>query len=391
MPVYLDHAASSVLRSEVRDEYLAHLEVVGNPSSIHGYGQSARQLVEEAREQIARAVDCNRSEVILTSGGTESDNLAVKGIFWQRNGEDAARKVIISAATEHHAVIDPLEWLEKAQGAEIIWLPVSNEGLVDLDALASVLAERANEVALITLMWANNETGVITDIHEVTALAAKYRIPVHSDAVAAFGHLPISFATSGLAAMTITGHKIGSPIGVGALIVSRNTKLVEVAHGGGQERGLRSGTLSPALAKSFALAAELCVAEVEAMAAKHAKFAVQILKSLSAIEDIEVTLSRGGAAGLPNILHFSFAGCSGDSLLFLLDSAGVSVSTGSACRAGVAEPSHVLLAMGRTEAEASGCLRVSFGHSTTEAEVQAFIDALPAAYASAKKAGLSAK
>lgn len=391
MPVYLDHAASSVLRHEVRDEYLAHLEVVGNPSSIHGYGQSARQLVEEAREQIAKAVDCNRSEVILTSGGTESDNLAVKGLFWQRNGEDSARKVIISAATEHHAVIDPLEWLEKAQGAEIIWLPISPEGLVDLDALARVLAERANEVALITLMWANNETGVITDIHEVTALADKYRIPVHSDAVAAFGHLPINFATSGLAAMTITGHKIGSPIGVGALIVSRNTKLVEVAHGGGQERGLRSGTLSPALAKSFALAAELCVAEAEAMAAKHAKFAVAILNSLSAIKDIEVTLSRGGAAGLPNILHFSFAGCSGDSLLFLLDSAGVSVSTGSACRAGVAEPSHVLLAMGRTEAEASGCLRVSFGHSTTQDEVQAFIDALPAAYASAKKAGLSAR
>ena len=391
MPVYLDHAASSVLRHEVRDEYLAHLEVVGNPSSIHGYGQSARQLLEEAREQIAKAVDCNRSEVILTSGGTESDNLAVKGIFWQRNGDDAARKVIISAATEHHAVIDPLEWLEKAQGAEIIWLPISPEGLVDLDALARILDERASEVALITLMWANNETGVITDIHEVTALADKFRIPVHSDAVAAFGHLPISFATSGLAAMTITGHKIGAPIGVGALIVSRNTKLVEVAHGGGQERGLRSGTLSPALAKSFALAAELCVAEAEAMAAKHAMFAVEILKSLSAIEGIEVTLSRGGAAGLPNILHFSFAGCSGDSLLFLLDSAGVSVSTGSACRAGVAEPSHVLLAMGRTEAEASGCLRVSFGHSTTEAEVQAFIDALPAAYASAKKAGLSAK
>jgi cysteine desulfurase len=391
MPVYLDHAASSVLRHEVRDEYLAHLEVVGNPSSIHGYGQSARQLVEEAREQIAKAVDCNRSEVILTSGGTESDNLAVKGIFWQRNGDDAARKVIISAATEHHAVIDPLEWLEKAQGAEIIWLPISPEGLVDLDALARILDERASEVALITLMWANNETGVITDIHEVTALADKYGIPVHSDAVAAFGHLPISFATSGLVAMTITGHKIGAPIGVGALIVSRNTKLVEVAHGGGQERGLRSGTLSPALAKSFALAAELCVAEAEAMAAKHAMFAVEILKSLSAIEGIEVTLSRGGAAGLPNILHFSFAGCSGDSLLFLLDSAGVSVSTGSACRAGVAEPSHVLLAMGRTEAEASGCLRVSFGHSTTEAEVQAFIEALPAAYASAKKAGLSAK
>lgn len=385
MAIYLDHAASVPISGEVLTTYANALAVVGNPSSTHSFGQNARMMLEEAREQLALAVGCDRNEVIFTSGGTESDNLAIKGLFWQRRAEDAKRTLIVSAYTEHHGVIDPIEWLVAHEGAEVAWLPVSAQGAVDLNALELLLHDRGDEVALISLMWANNETGVLTDMHAVTALAAKHSVPVHSDAVAAFGHVPLNFASSGLAAMSISAHKIAGPVGVGALILSRGAKLTSLIHGGGQERALRSGTMNAAGAKAFAHAAELAIRNVD----KHNAHALELLNKVRdfVAENIEDSrFSRGDEPGLAMNAHFTFGGLKSDGLLFLLDQAGFAVSAGSACQAGVARPSHVLLAMGRSEAEANACLRVTVGDATSVADIDAFLAALPVAIETARKA-----
>jgi cysteine desulfurase len=386
MVVYLDHAATSPIRPEVLQRYTDYLTVLGNPSSVHTAGQTSRKALEEAREEIAKAIDCNRNEVIFTAGGTEADNLAIKGLFWAQNHKDARRKVVLSAYTEHHAVIDPIEWLEREQGAEAIWIPVDEFGVIDLAWLSEFLADRAEEVALISLMWANNETGVITPIRQVTELAKRFDIPVHSDAVAALGHISLSFAESGLAAMSITAHKVGGPVGVGALVVARSVKLTSLVHGGGQERAMRSGTMNAAGAKAFALAVSMAVANLEHHGSHTSGLRDQIIRGVMKLVP-DARFSRGEAPGLPDNAHFTFPGCSGDSLLFLLDQAGVCVSNGSACQAGVTAASHVLLTMGRDESEASGCLRVTVGSSNTAEDVQRFLDALPAAYAGARKAG----
>ena len=391
MAVYLDHAATSPIRPEVAAEFARHLGVVGNPSAIHSFGQAAGRVVEEAREELAAAVGCNRSEVVFTSGGTESDNLAVKGIFWQQlAASDGARRVIVTAETEHHAVLDACLWLQRHDEAEVVFVPVDARGVLDLAWLAGFLGERAAEVALVTLMWANNETGVVTDIHEVCRIAGEHAVPVHSDAVAAFGHVPIDFAASGLAAMSITAHKVGGPVGVGALIVARSLKLTALQHGGGHERGMRSGTLNAPAAKAFALAATMAVAEVHARTAEFEGLRDRLIDGVLAI-GADVVLTRGDAPALPNNAHFTFAGCTGDSLLFLLDMAGVSVSTGSACTAGVPRASHVVMAAGRAESEAIGSMRVTFGWNSTQADVDALLAALPAALEGALKAGLNAR
>ena len=387
MTIYLDYAATTPLRKEVFDCYVGFLQQLGNPSSVHSSGQKVRRALEEARESLARSVDCNRNEVIFTSGGTESDNLAIKGLYWQRKAEEPQRNIIISAGTEHHAVIDPIEWLEKHDGAEIIWLPVDSEGVIDLDFLATFLTEKADLVAVITLMWANNETGVITDIPRVVAIANQYGIPVHSDAIAAFGHLPLSFKDSGLAAMSLSAHKIGGPVGAGALLVSRATKLVSLVHGGGQERGMRSGTMNAPVAKAFALAAEIAVSELDAEMQRLAKLRDYLVSEVQSIAPV-AKHTGSKAQRMPHNAHFTFEGCSGDSLLFLLDQQGICVSTGSACQAGVNSPSHVLVAMGRSERDANGCLRMTLGQESTQEDIDFFLKALPSALEGALKAGL---
>jgi cysteine desulfurase len=388
MTVYLDYAATTPLRKEVFDAYVEQLQTLGNPSSVHSSGQAVRRTLEEARESLAKSVDCNRSEVIFTAGGTESNNLAIKGLYWQRSAEDSNRNIIISAATEHHAVIDPIEWLEKHDGAEVVWLPVDYQGQIDLTFLEDFLIRENSKVALVSLMLANNETGVITDIEAVVALANKYQIPVHSDAIAAFGHIPFSFAQSGLAALSISAHKIGGPVGVGALIVSRTTKLVSIIHGGGQERGMRSGTMNVPFAKAFAVAAELAMAELDSEMPRLELLRDRLVSGVKALSST-ANHTSSQVKRLPHNAHFTFDGCSGDSLLFLLDQQGVCVSVGSACQAGVNGPSHVLLAMGRTDREAAGCIRMTLGNQSTEADVDAFLSALPKALEGALRAGLS--
>ena len=386
MAIYLDYAATTPIRDEVLESYVQHLKELGNPSSVHSSGQAVRKALEEARESLASSLGCHRSEVIFTSGGTESNNSAIKGLYWQRNAEDQQRNIIITAGTEHHAVIDPVEWLEKHDGAEIIWLPVDKQGQINLIELEEVLETKNENVALIALMWANNETGVITDIAAVTEMARKYGIPVHSDAVAAFGHIPISFSDSGLATLSVSAHKVGGPIGVGALVVSRATKLVSLIHGGGQERGLRSGTMNAPAAKAFAHAAEIAVRELPAEAKRLAELRDYLVAGVQSISDV-ARFTGSTNNRLPNNAHFIFEGCSGDSLLFLLDQQGISVSTGSACQAGVNGPSHVLIAMGRSEADANACLRMTLGNKTTQEDIHGLLKVLPAALEAALKAG----
>jgi cysteine desulfurase len=389
MKVFLDHASTTPLRSVAKSAMLEGLETAANPSSVHSLGQHTRNLLEDARDSIAKSLDCNRSEVIFNSGGTESDNQAIKGLYWERNTTHQRRYIITSKA-EHHAVLDTVQWLESQQGAEVIWIDVDQLGHLDYDQLSRELEQRGDDVALISLMWVNNETGVITDIPRVCALASAHGVPVHSDAIAAAGHIPISFKDSGLSAMTVSGHKLGAPIGVAVLIVGRSIKLQSLVHGGGQERSLRSGTMNYPLAMSMAKALEEAVSELE-WRDKELRSLRDYLESevQRLIPEVEITVASGNR--LPDNSHMIFPGCQGDSLLFLLDIAGVEVSTGSACQAGVIGPSHVLMAMGRSEEEANGCLRITLGHNSKKDDVAKFLSAISSAYAGAKRAGLSAR
>lgn len=389
MKVFLDHASTTPLRPSAKKAMLKGLEIAANPSSVHSLGQHTRNLLEDARDSIARSLDCNRSEVIFNSGGTESDNQAIKGLFWERN-KTTDRKVVISSRAEHHAVLDTVEWLEKHEGAEVVWIDVDSLGQIDFKQLADEIHLRRDEIALISLMWVNNETGVITDIPRVCSMASQHGIPVHSDAIAAAGHIPISFKDSGLAAMTVSGHKLGAPIGVAVLIVGRSVKLESLVHGGGQERALRSGTMNYPMAMAMAAALEEASSELdwrEKQLGELRDYLEAEVKRL--IPEVEITVAGGNR--LPDNSHMIFPGCQGDSLLFLLDIAGVEVSTGSACQAGVIGPSHVLVAMGKTEEEANGCLRITLGYNSTKEDVDKFLKAISEAYAGAKRAGLSAR
>ncbi|MEO7122786.1 MAG: cysteine desulfurase family protein [Lacisediminihabitans sp.] len=383
MAVYLDHAATTPMLPEARAAYVEALDLVGNPSSIHSQGQNAKRMLEEAREQVAASLGCDPIEVVFTSGDTESVNLAIKGLYWARALESPQqRRRILVPRGEHHATVDTVEWLERYEGAVIEWLPIDAVGRVSLAALAAAL-EHPDDVALITLLLANNEVGTIQPIDEVVALAAALDIPVHVDAVSAYKHLPIDFATSGLAALSVSAHKIGGPLGIGALALSRTATVVPLIHGGGQQRDVRSGTQDAPAAIGFGVAAQHPAPSLQPLRDRIAAGVQAVVPS---------AVLRGDPVGrVDNNVHFTFPGCQGDSLLFLLDAAGVSVSTGSACQAGIPEASHVLLGMGLTDAEALGALRITVGHSTTGADVDAFLAALPAAHARALRAGYAAR
>ena len=389
MPVYLDHAATTPLSAEALAALTRELARTGNPSSLHGSGRRARRAVEDARETIAGAAGAHPSEVIFTSGGTESDNLAVKGLYWSRSGENPSRRRILCSAVEHHAVLDTVEWLERHEGADVTWLPVDGEGVVDMDELASELARDPETIALVTVMWANNEVGTIQPVHRIVELAHAAGVPVHSDAVQAFGSLAVDFKAAGLDAMSISGHKIGGPVGVGALLLGRAVKLTPVQHGGGQERDVRSGTLDTASIAAFAAAAEAASARLHKESARIAGLRDRLIDGVRVAVPEAVLRGAPDQGRLPGNAHFTFPGCEGDSLLFLLDLAGVESSTGSACTAGVPRPSHVLLAMGLDEETARGAQRFTLGHTSGEADVDALLAALPDAYLRARQAGMA--
>ncbi|MDQ4046108.1 MAG: cysteine desulfurase, partial [Actinomycetota bacterium] len=270
MPAYLDHAATTPIAAEALAALTHELARTGNPSSLHGAGRRARRSVEDARETIAAAAGAHPSEVIFTSGGTEADNLAVKGLYWSRRSEDPSRRRILCSAVEHHAVLDTVEWLERHEGAEVSWLPVDSEGVLDVEAFEAELLRDPGSAALVTVMWANNEVGTIQPVQRVVEISQRAGVPVHSDAVQAFGSIPVDFKASGLAAMSISGHKIGGPVGVGALILGRAVKLTPVQHGGGQERDVRSGTLDTASIAAFAAAAGTAAKNLPSEAARIA-------------------------------------------------------------------------------------------------------------------------
>jgi cysteine desulfurase len=389
VPVYLDHAATTPLAPEALAALTRELARTGNPSSLHSSGRRARRSVEDARETIAAAAGAHPSEVIFTSGGTESDNLAVKGLYWSRSGEHRGRRRILCSAVEHHAVMDTVEWLERHEGADVTWLPVDGDGVVDLAALKAELAREPDTIALVTVMWANNEVGSIQPVREIVELAHAAGVPVHSDAVQAFGSLPVDFRSSRLDAMSISGHKIGGPVGVGALLLGRAVKLTPVQHGGGQERDVRSGTLDTASIAAFAAAAEAAKARLATESARISALRDRLIDGVRQRVPEAVLRGAPGAGRLPGNAHFTFPGCEGDSLLFLLDLAGVESSTGSACTAGVPRPSHVLLAMGLDEERARGAQRFTLGHASTDADVDALLAALPDAYVRARQAGMA--
>jgi cysteine desulfurase len=370
--VYLDHAATTPVRPEVAAVVAVALQTVGNPSSLHASGRSARKLVEESRERVAAALGARPGEVVLTSGGTESDNLAVKGLFWSRRAADPRRVRILASAVEHHAVLDAVRWLGEAEGATVEWLPVDGHGRVDVGALRLTLDRDPASVALVTVMWANNEVGTLQPVGEVVAAARAHGVPVHADAVQAVGQVPVDFAASGLAAMSISGHKVGGPMGIGALLVRPELDLVPVLHGGGQERDVRSGTVDVAGAAGLA---EAIVAATDAQPQERRRLAMlraDVVEAVrAAVPDTVLNGDPSEAGRLPGNAHFSFPECDGDSLLMLLDGAGIECSTGSACSAGVAQPSHVLAAMGVPAELARGSLRFTLGHTSTAADVAA--------------------
>jgi cysteine desulfurase len=370
-PVYLDHAATTPMRPEAIAAMAEELGHLGNPSSLHAAGRRARRVVEESREQLAEVFGARPSEVIFTSGGTEADNLAVKGLYWARQ-DGAARRRLVTTSVEHHAILDSVRWLEEAQGAEAIWLAVGDDGMVRPAALRAAIAQAPEQVAVVSVMWANNEVGAVQPVSELAAVAHEYGVPFHTDAVQAAAQLPVDFAASGADGLTVTGHKLGGPVGVGALILARGAAPVPVLHGGGQERDIRSGTLDTPAIRAFAVAAAACAGqraeEAERLAALRDDLVRQVL---AAVPDAVLNGPPPGPDRLPGNAHFSFPGCEGDALLMLLDAAGIACSTGSACTAGVAEPSHVLLAMGADDLRARGSLRFSLGHTSTKHDVDA--------------------
>jgi cysteine desulfurase len=394
MTVYLDHAATTPILPEAAEAMTAQLTRVGNASSLHASGRGARRVVEESRETIARALNCRPGEVVFTSGGTESDNLALKGLFWQRRSEDPRRVRIISTAVEHHAVLDPLHWLAVDAGAEVELVGVDGQAHLDLPALRAAIERDPESVALVSVMWANNEVGTVQPISDVVAVAHEHGIPVHTDAVQAVGQVPVDFAAAGVDAMTLTGHKIGGPYGVGALLLRREVQLTALLHGGGQERDVRSGTIDPPAVVGFATACELAGKQQPDVAARLSALRDDLVARVR--REVPEAVYNGDPVSdvqhrLPGNAHLTFPGCEGDSLLMLLDARGIECSTGSACNAGVPQPSHVLLAMGRTDEEARASLRFSLGHTSTAADVDALVGAIRPVVERARAAGLTSR
>jgi cysteine desulfurase len=357
---------------------------LGNPSSLHGSGRHARRRVEESREQLAATLGARPSEVVFTGGGTESDNLALKGMFWARHDADPRRRRVVLSAVEHHAVLEAAGWLAAHEGAELTWLDVDGTGLVARAALRDALAD---DVALVSVMWANNEVGTVEPVRELAEIAHEYGIPFHTDAVQAVGAVPVDFATSGADALTMTGHKVGGPPGAGALLLRRDATPVPLLHGGGQERDVRSGTVNVPGTVGLAAAAAAAVRDRVDESARLATLRSRLIEGVRAVAP-DVIVNGHPDDHLPGIAHLSFPGCAGDSLLMLLDARGIECSTGSACSAGVAQPSHVLIAMGAGADCARSSLRFSLGHTSTEADVDAVVDEIGPVVERARRAGV---
>ena len=384
---YLDHAATTPMYPEVVAKMSKLLADSGNPSSLHASGRRARRLVEEAREVVASVLGCRPAEVVFTSGGTEANNIALKGIAWDQRDKDPKRNRVLISAVEHHAILDPAQWLEKSDNFTIEYIPVTSTGIVTPQALAETINGDFASVAVVSVMLANNEVGSINDIAALVDVIRGHGIRFHTDAVQAPTWLDVNFSDLGTCAMSVSGHKVGGPHGVGAVIMSRDCTVTPLIHGGGQERDVRSGTLDVPAIVAFAKALEISAQHRAEQVARIKKLRDQLVEKVKiAVPD---AIYNGDLTHrLANNAHFTFPGCLGDSLLMLLDANGVECSVGSACSAGVPQPSHVLLAMGADEESARCTLRFTLGHNSNEQEVDSLIEHLPSAVDRAKRAGV---
>ncbi|MGB7449105.1 MAG: cysteine desulfurase family protein [Ornithinimicrobium sp.] len=393
MSAYLDLAATTPVLPEVVDVVAKTMRDVGNASSLHTAGRAARRVVEEGRESIAEDLRVRPSEIVFTSGGTESDNMAVKGTLWRRSAADPRRRRLLVSAIEHHAVLDAVEFLVQTGQADVTWLMPDDEGVVGPEVLDAAIGEDPDSAALASVMWANNEHGVVQPMCELATIAREHRVPLHTDAVQAVGHVEMDLGSCRADLVTATGHKLGAPVGIGLLVAGRDQDPVPLTHGGGQERQLRSGTLDVPGVAGLALAVRRAVGRQREEAHRLAALRDELILGA---QDIDPSIAVNGywqqgdvVRRLPGNAHLRVPDCDGDSLLYLLDAAGVQCSTGSACRAGVPQPSHVLLAMGMSESEARGALRLTLGHTSTAADVRAFLNALPTALDRSRRARMA--
>lgn len=387
--IYFDHAASAPLSSAAREAWLRASVQFGNASSVHHVGQSARRILEDAREELAGALGCEAIEIIFTSGGTEAINTAIKGL-WRARANNTSRIVLPDG--EHHATLETAQSLEKFDGAELSFIPLDAEAQIDTDAFKQALPG----AALATALVANNEVGTINPINQLCEQAADAQVPLHLDAVAAFGQIPLNFkelrggasGNTGLVAMSISGHKIGAPVGSGALVLSRHSKIDALLNGGAAQRGVRGGTQDIAAAAALAAAASEATANLETHNAHLKQLQSQLITGIKAgLPEAQIL---GGEHRLPGNVHLHIPGVLGETLLFLLDTYGIALSTGSACQAGVAEPSHVVMAMGFSPRQAREVIRISLGSTNTKAEIERFLELLPDAARRAKAASQSA-
>ncbi len=380
---YLDNAATTAMLPEALEVMYRESASVGNASSLHGAGRRARRVVEESREKLAAAVGAKPQEIIFTASGTEANNLAVKGLYWRAG---ASKRAIVSTPIEHHAILDPLEWLEREQSVTLHMAEVDSHGTTKVDSIAQLLSEYQKEISFVTVMHSNNEVGALQPVAEIAAISREYEIPIHTDAVQSFGKVPLDFGKLGVSALTISGHKIGGPLGVAALVAKKDLELTPLLHGGGQERDVRSGTLhTPAIA-AFATAAELSQQRLQINADRIRSLRERLINGVTAaVDDVRV---NGGENTLPGIAHFTFAGAEGDALLLLLDAQGVQCSTGSACSAGIAQPSHVLIAMGMAPKIARSSIRFSIGTTTSEKDIDKAISVISEVVSRARAAGV---
>ena len=384
--IYLDHAATTPMIPEAVEAMTRELTRVGNASSLHASGRSARRIVEESREVIAALVGAKPAEVIFTGGGTESDNLAIKGAFL--SVAESGRRRLVTSTVEHHAVLDSIGWLGRSDSADVSYVPVDSDGRLDMAALNSAVG---SDTALVSIMWANNEVGTLQPVRQIAELSAERGAISHSDAVQAVGHIEVDFGVSELDLLSFTAHKLGGPYGIGVLLARRELKLAPILHGGGQERDVRSGTLDVAATAGFAAALEVAIKNRVQEEHRIRRLRRELVTSVLATVPWAVRYGPSAEEDeLPGIASIGFPGCSADAMLMLLDAAGIDCSTGAACSAGVSQPSHVLIAMGCSEAEAGSVLRFSLGHSSTFADIEALVSALPEAVRRAKAAAVVA-
>ena len=365
--IYVDHAATTPMSPAAISAISAQMQQLGNPSSLHSHGRATRKTLEDAREAIAQQIDCLPSEVIFTASGTEANNISLKGMYW--NGKKNGKNVVVISAIEHHAILDPAHWLQTHEDAEVITIPVTKDGVINLQVLQELVSARGSEIAVISIMHSNNETGVLQPIKEVVQIAGD--IPVHTDAVQSFKKVPVSYKDLGVTSLTLSAHKIGGPLGIGALILRRAYEIPALLHGGGQEREIRSGTLNAPSIVAFAAAASENYPSTQVATLRDS-----FISGVKSVVD-DAYINGEASSRLPGVVNVTFPGTQSDTLLLLLDSAHVSASTGSACSAGVHEASHVLLAMGHDEVSAQSSLRFSFGATSTQSDVDFVLSVLP--------------